>query len=114
LIDSSTRREWLKIQDADRRYTGPDCPPDLLSQGGIPQGDCAPVPWLLSSRGYGVLVETEANGTRFDFTGQRVSVSTRAAAGPLRVQLLCDRTPAARLFRSRGAATIPNCPTMFP
>ncbi len=29
---------------ADRRYTGPDCPTELLSQGGIPQGDCAPVP----------------------------------------------------------------------
>ena len=29
----------------------PDCPPEMLSEGGIPQGDCAPVPWLLSSRG---------------------------------------------------------------
>ena len=34
---------------ADRRYTGPDCPPDMLETGGIPQGDCAPAPWLLSS-----------------------------------------------------------------
>ena len=41
---------------ADRRYTGPDCPPEMLPAGGIPQGDCAPVPWLLSSWGYGVLV----------------------------------------------------------
>lgn len=38
---------------ADRRYTGPDCPPDMLAAGGIPQGDCAPTPWLLSSRGMG-------------------------------------------------------------
>ena len=29
---------------ADRRYTGPDCPPEMLEQGGIPQGDCAPMP----------------------------------------------------------------------
>src|SRR5579871_1116085 len=36
---------------ADRRYTGPDCPPDLLAGGGIAQGDCAPVPWFVSSRG---------------------------------------------------------------
>ncbi|HEY2160722.1 MAG TPA: TIM-barrel domain-containing protein, partial [Solirubrobacteraceae bacterium] len=84
---------------ADRRYTGPDCPPELLAQGGIPQGDCAPVPWLLSSRGYAVLVDTEANGTRFDFSGQRISVSTRAAAGPLRLDVLCNHSPAARLRR---------------
>ncbi len=93
-LDQSGRAVQL---GADRRYTGPDCPPDLLAQGGIPQGDCAPMPWMLSSRGYAALVETEANGTRFDLAGQRISVSTRAEAGPLRVQLLCDRTPAARL-----------------
>ena len=93
-LDQSGRAVQL---GADRRYTGPDCPPDLLAQGGIPQGDCAPMPWMLSSRGYAALVETEANGTRFDLAGQRISVSTRAGAGPLRVQLLCDRTPAARL-----------------
>ena len=82
---------------ADRRYTGPDCPTELLSEGGIPQGDCAPVPWLLSSRGYAMLVCSEANGTRFDLLGQRISASTRGAAGPLELQLMCDRTPAARL-----------------
>ena len=67
---------------ADRRYTGPDCPPDLLAGGGIPQGDYAPVPWFISSRGYGVWVRSDANGTRFDFSGDRVSASTRAGAGP--------------------------------
>ena len=36
---------------ADRHYTGPDCPPEMLAAGGIPQGDCAPMPWLLSRRG---------------------------------------------------------------
>jgi len=39
---------------ADRRYRGPDCPAEMIEEGGIPQGDCAPVPWLLSSGGYGV------------------------------------------------------------
>jgi alpha-glucosidase (family GH31 glycosyl hydrolase) len=82
---------------ADRRYTGPDCPPDMLAQGGIPQGDCAPVPWMISSRGYGAWVRTFANGTRFDLDGERVQISTRAAAGPLRLSLLTNATPAARL-----------------
>ena len=57
---------------ADRRYTGPDCPPEMLAEGGIPQGDCAPAPWLLSSRGYGVWCQTDGNGTRFDSAGDRV------------------------------------------
>ena len=82
---------------ADRRYTGPDCPPEMLAAGGIPQGDCAPMPWLLSSRGYGAWVKTFANGTRFELAGERVSASTRALAGPLEIELLCAPTPAARL-----------------
>jgi alpha-glucosidase (family GH31 glycosyl hydrolase) len=93
-LDQSGRMVQL---GADRRYTGPDCPPELLEQGGIPQGDCAPVPWLVSSRGYALWVRTDANGTQFDLSGERVAVSTRAKAGPLRVDMLCDGTPAARL-----------------
>ena len=93
-LDQSGRTVQL---GADRRYTGPDCPPELLEQGGIPQGDCAPVPWLVSSRGYAVWVRTDANGTQFDLSGERVAVSTRANAGPMRMDLLCDPTPAARL-----------------
>jgi alpha-glucosidase (family GH31 glycosyl hydrolase) len=95
---------------ADRRYTGPDCPPDLLAEGGIPQGDCAPVPWVLSSRGYGLWVRTEANGTRFEL-GERVSVSTRAAAGPLQAEFVCDRTPAARL---RELCRLTGFPAVLP
>ena len=82
---------------ADRRYTGPDCPPEMLEQGGIPQGDCAPVPWMLSSRGYGVIAHTYANGTRFEMSSDRTSVSTRALAGPLVLEFMCHSTPAARL-----------------
>jgi alpha-glucosidase (family GH31 glycosyl hydrolase) len=82
---------------ADRRYTGPDCPPEMLEQGGIPQGDCAPMPWLLSSRGYGVIAHTYANGTRFDMSSDRTAVSTRALAGPLVLEFMCQSTPAARL-----------------
>jgi alpha-glucosidase (family GH31 glycosyl hydrolase) len=96
---------------ADRRYTGPDCPPEMLAAGGIPQGDCAPVPWLLSSRGYALWVQTYANGTRFELGGERVSVSARAAAGPLRLELLCDRTPAARL---RAFCRLTGFPALLP
>jgi alpha-glucosidase (family GH31 glycosyl hydrolase) len=96
---------------ADRRYTGPDCPPDMLSQGGIPQGDCAPMPWLLSSRGYAAWVHTYANGTRFDLAGERIQISTRAHAGPLDVTLLCDPTPAARL---RAFCRLTGFPALLP
>ncbi len=82
---------------ADRRYTGPDCPAEMLSEGGIPQGDCAPVPWLLSSRGYGVWCAGDGNGTCFDLAGERISVSTRAPAGPLSLEIVGGRTPGARL-----------------
>jgi alpha-glucosidase (family GH31 glycosyl hydrolase) len=82
---------------ADRHYTGPDCPAEMLSEGGIPQGDCAPVPWLLSSRGYGVWCAGDGNGTCFDLAGERISVSTRALAGALSLEVVGGRTPAARL-----------------
>jgi alpha-glucosidase (family GH31 glycosyl hydrolase) len=86
---------------ADRRYTGPDCPPDMLELGGIPQGDYAPVPWLQSSRGYALWLQTDGNGARFELAAarERVCVSQRAAAGPLRLHVYCDPTPAARLRR---------------
>ena len=87
---------------ADRAYTGPDCPAEMRDDGGIPQGDCAPQPWAQSSRGYAVWVETDANGTRFDLAGERITVSTRAVAGPLRLHLLCGPTPLSRL-RALGA-----------
>jgi alpha-glucosidase (family GH31 glycosyl hydrolase) len=96
---------------ADRRYTGPDCPPDMLAAGGIPQGDCAPTPWLLSSRGYGVWARTLANGTRFELSGERVSVSTRGHAGPLRLELLTAGTPAARL---RAFCRLTGFPAVLP
>jgi alpha-glucosidase (family GH31 glycosyl hydrolase) len=81
---------------ADRRYTGPDCPPDMLDVGGIPQGDYAPVPFVLSSRGWGAWLDTAGNGTRFEL-GDDVAVSVRPRSGPLRLRLLCHPTPAARL-----------------
>ncbi len=96
---------------ADRRYTGPDCPPEMLAAGGIPQGDCAPVPWLLSSRGYAVWVQTDANGTRFDLEGERVSISIRAQAGPLRAKVVCAPTPAARL---RAFCRLTGFPAVLP
>jgi alpha-glucosidase (family GH31 glycosyl hydrolase) len=81
---------------ADRRYTGPDCPPDMLDIGGIPQGDYAPVPFVVSSRGWGAWLDTAGNGTRFEL-GDDVAISIRARSGPLRLRLLCQPTPAAQL-----------------
>jgi alpha-glucosidase (family GH31 glycosyl hydrolase) len=87
---------------ADRRYTGPDCPPDMLDLGGIPQGDYAPVPFVLCSRGWAAWLETHGHGARFAL-GDEIEVSARAAAGPLRLHLLCHPTPAARLRAFLGA-----------
>ncbi len=103
-FDQGGRRIQL---GADRRYTGPDCPPEMLADGGVPQGDCAPMPWCNSSRGYGAWIHTDANGTQFDLSGSRIALSTRAAAGPLRVTLFCARTPAARLRAFCRATGLP-------
>jgi alpha-glucosidase (family GH31 glycosyl hydrolase) len=96
---------------ADRRYRGPDCPAEMIEEGGIPQGDCAPVPWLLSSRGYGAWCRTAANGTRFDLGGERVEISTRAHAGALTLEMLCPPTPAAAL---RGLCRLTGWPALLP
>ena len=96
---------------ADRRYTGPDCPDELLAEGGIPQGDCAPVPFLCSSRGYAVWAETFANGARFAMGENRVSVSARCSAGPLRLHVLCAPTPAARV---RHFCRLTGMPDLLP
>ena len=84
---------------ADRRYTGPDCPPEMLDVGGVPQGDYVPAPWLLSSAGRAVWSETSGQGLDLDLTQDEHSISQLAAAGPLRIHLLCDGTPIARLRR---------------
>jgi alpha-glucosidase (family GH31 glycosyl hydrolase) len=81
---------------ADRRYTGPDCPADMLDLGGIPQGDYAPLPWIVSSRGWAAWLETDGPGAQFTL-GDEIEISARAAAGPLRLHLFCDPTPAGRL-----------------
>jgi alpha-glucosidase (family GH31 glycosyl hydrolase) len=102
-VDQTGRKVRL---GADRRYTGPDCPPDMLEVGGIPQGDYTPVPWLLASRGYALWLRTEGAGVEFDL-GHRVSVSSRSAAGPFRLQVLTDPSPVARLRRSLRLTGLP-------
>src|ERR687896_153864 len=91
-LDQTGRRIRL---GADRRYTGPECPPDMLEVGGIPQGDYAPVHWLLASRGYALWIDTDGDGVELDLA-HRISVSTRTAAGPFRLHFLTDPTPAPR------------------
>jgi alpha-glucosidase (family GH31 glycosyl hydrolase) len=94
-VDHAGHRAQL---GAGRAYTGPHCPPDLRALGGIPQGDYAPAPFLQSSRGYALWCETHGNGTRFELD-EPTRVSTRAAAGPLRLHVLTAPTPVARLCR---------------
>jgi alpha-glucosidase (family GH31 glycosyl hydrolase) len=95
-LDFDQRGRRIQL-GADRRYTGPDCPPEFLEDGGIPQGDYAPVPWLLSSAGWAAWIETSGAGVEVDLSDDEVSVSVRTAAGPLRLHLFVGPTPAARL-----------------
>jgi alpha-glucosidase (family GH31 glycosyl hydrolase) len=95
-IETPDQRGRLVRLGADRRYTGPDCPPEMLAEGGIPQGDYAPAPWLNSSAGWAAWIETWGAGLELDLR-DAISVSQRGAAGRLRLRLLCDPTPAARL-----------------
>ena len=83
---------------ADRRYTGPDCPPDMLEAGGVPMGDYVPVPWLLSSAGWGAWIECDGPGIQLDLQAD-VSLSVRAASGPLRLHLLRGSRPGMLLRR---------------
>jgi len=106
-IDQRGRRVTL---GADRRYTGPDCPPEMLETGGIPQGDCAPAPWLLSSAGWALWAETWGAGFELDLR-ERLSVSQRSEAGPLRLHLLTDPSPAARL---RHYLQLTGVPALLP
>ncbi len=107
-FDQMGRRVHL---GADRRYTGPDCPEEMLEQGGIPQGDYAPVPWLLSSAGYALWIETGGPGVEFELDTTRISASARGAAGPLRLHLFTDPTPAARL---RSYCRLTGFPALLP
>jgi alpha-glucosidase (family GH31 glycosyl hydrolase) len=96
------------VLGADRRYTGPDCPPDLVESGGIPQGDYAPAPWLISSAGYALWLETSGPGARFDLgVGGRVGVSARAAAGPLILHVFHGGTATAQLRRYLALTGMP-------
>ena len=95
-FDQSGRRIRL---GADRRYTGPDCPPEMMDVGGVPQGDYVPAPWLLSSAGRALWSETSGQGLNFDLRGDTHSISQLGAAGSLRLHLICDGSPAARLRR---------------
>ncbi len=109
-LDFDQRGRCVQL-GADRRYTGPDCPEDFLTEGGIPQGDYAPVPWLLSSAGWAAWLETSGPGAEFDLTGDAVSISARAAAGPFRLHLFVGRTPAANL---RALLRLTGMPALMP
>ena len=78
---------------ADRRYTGPDCPPEMLEVGGIPQGDYVPVPWLLVERGLRALARDATATARCSTLGSASRRRRPRARRPGR--------SAARVHRSR-------------
>ena len=83
----------------------------MLAEGGIPQGDYVPVPWLVSSAGWALWAETWGPGLDLDLAGAAHSLSQRGAAGPLRLHFICDPTPAARL---RRYLRLTGMPTLLP
>jgi alpha-glucosidase (family GH31 glycosyl hydrolase) len=102
---------------ADRRYTGPHCPPELLELGGIPQGDYAPVPFLQSSHAYGLCVHSFANGLRFDLrrtveslAAPSNAVSARLNGGPLHLTVF---TAASAIARLRGFLRLTGYPPVL-
>ena len=109
---SSTRRAATSSSAPTAATPGPTARRSCSPEGGIPQGDCAPVPWLLSSRGYAVWVQTEANGTRFDLSASgsrsRPARSRRAAAS---CSCCATARPAARL---RQLCRLTGFPALLP
>ena len=82
----------------------------MLELGGIPQGDYAPVPWINGSRGWAAWIETDGHGARFEL-GDEVVLSTRRAAGPLKVHFFTHPTAFARL---RAFLTLTGLPPVLP
>jgi Glycosyl hydrolases family 31 TIM-barrel domain len=76
----------------------PTARPTCSTSAASPRAITRLLPWLLASRGCALWLEGEGDGAEFDL-GHRVEVSARAAAGPFRLHVLCDPTPAARLRR---------------
>ncbi len=70
----------------------------MLEAGGVPMGDYVPVPWLLSSAGWGAWIECDGPGIQLDLQAD-VSLSVRAASGPLRLHLLRGPRPGMLLRR---------------
>ena len=85
---------------------GPTARPTCSRQGGIPQGDYAPVPWLLSSAGWAAWIETSGPGVEFDLTATRSRSRCAprlrpAAPAPLR-RARRRRRGCARFLRETG------------
>ena len=106
----STRPAARVQLGADRPYTGPDCPPDMLELGGIPQGDYAPVPFLQSAR-LRALARDLRRRRAFELGAARRGLDARRGrpAAAARVHRPDARRPAAPL-----PARSPACPRCCP
>ena len=87
------RRPAASSLGADRRYTGPDCPPEMLDHGGIPQGDYAPVAVAALERRLGrVDARPTAPGTELRPRRARCDLAARAPPG----RCACTSSPTRR------------------
>jgi len=66
---------------ADRRYTGPDCPPEMLAEGESRRATVRRCHGSTRARLRRVVSDVR-NGTRFELDGERIAVSTRAHRRP--------------------------------
>ncbi len=79
--DSYDQRGRSFVLGSDRFYTGPE-----LFGFPLPVNDHFPVPFLVSSRGYGISVRNSSKGVRFDLASRNAAVASfgvPAGTGPL-------------------------------
>ena len=107
-VDQAGRHVQL---GADRAYTGPDCPPDMLELGGIPQGDYAPVPWLNCSARLGGVGRDRR--PRRALRPRRRGRALDARARPARCACTSSRTPPP-FARLRAFLRLTGLPPVLP
>src|SRR5215475_6062146 len=69
--------------------------------------DALPIPWLLSSAGYAVWLDTAGAGVEFELGHEWMGTSVRSSSGSLRLNLITDPTPAAQLRHYCGLTGFP-------
>ena len=90
---------------------GPTAPPRCSPRAGSRRATAPRCRGCSPAAATAILCRTAANGTRFDLAGERISVSARAHAGPLVLDVMCAGTPAANL---RALCRLTGFPMLLP